>query len=190
MKIAAGSTMVWKASAFSGLLLFIAILYIGLWRDPSFIPSAQIGQPAKAFTLERLNGGGLIELDAYRGKWVILNFWASWCGACRQEHGLLVETGKRFSGDKSIQLIGVNFRDSEPGARRFLERLGTFPYPSGLDPRGRVGIDFGVYGLPETFLVSPQGKITSRHVGALTRDAIREMLGPALAHTTVGGSFQ
>lgn len=160
-----------------GLLL---VLYTGLWRDASHIPSAQIGKAAQKFTLLKLQDDNLIALDDFKGQWVVLNFWASWCGACKTEHHVLMKAGKQFSINPKVSLIGINYKDSKSNALKFLNRLGTFPYPSGQDPLGRTGIDFGVYGLPETFFINPQGIIVSRHVGAITPEIIEQQLAPVL----------
>ncbi len=173
-------SVVLKTGLLSFLTAPIVLFYLALGKDPSHIPSAQIGKKALAFSLPRVDGKGEVRLLDYKNKWVVINFWASWCAACKQEHKLLVEAGKRFANHPRISMIGVNFRDSKKNALSFLKRYGIFPYPSGKDPRGRVGIDFGVYGLPETFFLSPDGKIVARHVGVLKNEILQRHLKTAL----------
>jgi len=174
------SSHLWKTAGLAAILGLLLVLYIGLWRDPSHIPSAQIGQMAQKFNLTKLGDDSVISLDDYKGKWVMVNFWASWCGACRTEHSTLVQAGKDFATAQNIVLIGINYKDQKEKALRFLKRLGAFPYPSGQDPRGRTGIDYGVYGLPETYFINPEGKIFFRHVGAIKLEQIKKAFAPAL----------
>ncbi len=169
-----------KSVGLAAMLALLFMLYIGLWRDPSHIPSAQIGHMAQTFNLSKLSDDNFIALEDYKGKWVMLNFWASWCGACRTEHATLVQAGKDFANTPNIALIGINYKDQKEKALRFLKRLGAFPYPSGQDPRGRTGIDYGVYGLPETYFINPEGKIFFRHVGAIKLEQIKKAFAPAL----------
>jgi cytochrome c biogenesis protein CcmG, thiol:disulfide interchange protein DsbE len=150
-------------------LLFLVRLHSG---DPSRVPSALIGRPVPSFTLEPLAGltqdgrplPGLAEADLKSGAVTVVNVWASWCGPCRQEHPLLMELAK----DPSIRVVGINYKDSPENARRF---LGTFGNPFaavGVDPNGRAAIDWGVYGVPESFIVGPDGTIRHKQVGPLT----------------------
>ena len=171
---------IWKGAGFILILGLLSALYVGLWRDASHLPSALIGKQAHKFTLAKLKDDNLIALDDFKGQWVVINFWASWCGACQTEHGVLMKAGKRFANNPKISLVGINYKDTRAQALNFLKRLGEFPYPSGQDRRGRTGIDYGVYGLPETFFINPEGIIIARHVGAITPDIIKKTLAPAL----------
>jgi cytochrome c biogenesis protein CcmG/thiol:disulfide interchange protein DsbE len=148
-------------------LLFLLRLYSG---DPSRVPSALIGRPVPSFALEPLPGlvqdgrplPGLAEADL-KGAVTVVNVWASWCAPCRQEHPALMDLAK----DPSIRVVGINYKDTSENARRF---LGTFGNPFsavGVDPNGRTAIDWGVYGVPETFVVGPDGTIRYKHVGPL-----------------------
>ncbi len=160
----------WWKPLLLGLLAALMILFgLSLGRDTSVLPSALVGKPVPAFALPRLGGGEAVRLEADGGKATIVNFWASWCGACRTEHEVLMELGHSAAAG-GVRLIGVNYRDSAANAQRFLDERGRFPFPSGLDPDGRAGIDFGVYGLPETFFIAADGTVLARHVGALTRE--------------------
>ncbi|HST94696.1 MAG TPA: DsbE family thiol:disulfide interchange protein [Microvirga sp.] len=139
--------------------------------DPSRLPSALIDKPAPAFTLPPLEGltaGGRpvpgLSHEDLKGKVTVVNVWASWCAPCRQEHPLLVELAR----DPSVRVVGINQKDDPDNARRFLGSLGN-PYAAvGTDRNGRVSIDWGVYGVPETFIVGPDGTIRHKHIGALT----------------------
>lgn len=160
----------WWKPLLIGLLAALMILFgLSLGRDSSVLPSALVGKPVPSFALARLGGGDLVHLDPAGGQPTIVNFWASWCGACRTEHEVLVELGQS-AGKNGVRLLGINYRDTDANARKFLADRGTFPYPSGVDPDGRAGIDFGVYGLPETFFIAADGTVLARHVGALTRE--------------------
>jgi cytochrome c biogenesis protein CcmG/thiol:disulfide interchange protein DsbE len=159
---------------FAGLAaLFLLRLFSG---DPSRVPSALIGRPVPAFALAPLpglvSGGkpvpGLADADLKGGPVTVVNIWASWCAPCRQEHPLLMDLAK----DPSVRVVGVNYKDNPENARRFLGQLGN-PYAAvGVDPSGRAAIDWGVYGVPETFIVGPDGTIRHKHIGPLTPDAL------------------
>jgi len=168
---------------FAGLAgLFWYALQTG---DPSRLPSALIGKPVREFTLPPLNGlkaadGSDMQsfdaADLAQGKPTLVNVFASWCVPCLEEHPLLMALAKR--GD--LRLYGINYKDDPASARRFLGRYGN-PYTrAGADASGRTAIDFGVYGVPETFVISPDGKIAFRHVGPLTQEAITTKILPLM----------
>jgi cytochrome c biogenesis protein CcmG/thiol:disulfide interchange protein DsbE len=171
------------ALIFAGLaLLFVARLYSG---DPSRIPSALIGRPVPAFTLAPLEGltaggqsvPGLAQADLM-GRTTIVNIWASWCAPCRQEHPALMDLAR----EGGARVVGINYKDNPENARRFLGALGNPFAAVGVDPNGRTAIDWGVYGVPETFIVGPDGTIRYKHVGPLTPEtlpAFREALRTA-----------
>lgn len=158
----------WKAILLGVLVCLLVLFAFGLRRDPSFMPSALVGRTLPGFELATLGSEGTIRSADFIGKPHVINFWASWCGACRTEHGVLVELGRTLGSDDKIRIIGVNYRDTKEGAERFLKERGAFPYPSALDPDARTGVDFGVFGLPETFFVDARGMIRARHIGALS----------------------
>ena len=157
----------WKILCVALPAILVGVFAYGLTRDPSHIPSALIGKPAPDFALSELEDGRKIKLSDYTGKVMMINFWASWCGACRTEHDTLVKLSGRFSGSSQVALLGVNYRDRSSQAVEFLQRHGAFNYPSVVDARGRTGIDFGVYGLPETYFVDQKGRIAYRHIGPI-----------------------
>ena len=157
---------------FVGLVVFLGA---GLRLDPREVPSPLIDKPAPAFSLARLdNAGQSISKDSLRGKVWMLNVWASWCVACRQEHPLLVE----FSRKKLLPVYGLNYKDTRPNGQRWLANFGN-PYEASLfDENGRVGIDFGVYGVPETFVIDREGIIRFKHIGPLTPDVLADKIEP------------
>jgi cytochrome c biogenesis protein CcmG/thiol:disulfide interchange protein DsbE len=148
--------------------LFAVQLFSG--RNPAELPSVLINKPVPTFSLAPLEGlvaGGKpvpgFSNEDLKGRVTVVNVWASWCGPCRQEHPLLVDLAK----DPSIRVVGINQRDNPDNARRFLGSLGN-PYAAvGVDPNGRASIDWGVYGVPETFIVGPDGTIRHKHIGPL-----------------------
>lgn len=168
---------------FIGLaLLFLVRLYAG---DPSRLPSALIGKRVPEFSLPPLPGltkdgapvPGFSAADLKQGKVTIVNIWASWCGPCRQEHPLLVELGK----DPRVTLVGINYKDNTENARRFLGALGDPFAAVGVDQSGRTAIDWGVYGVPETFVVDGQGVIRLKHVGPLSEGALKTTIAAMIA---------
>jgi cytochrome c biogenesis protein CcmG, thiol:disulfide interchange protein DsbE len=153
--------------------------------DPSKLPSALLGKPAPVTDLPALAGlnaggkpvAGIASADLARGDVVVVNFFASWCVPCVQEHPVLSEL-KRQAG---VRLLGINHRDPEPGGLRFLNRLGN-PFDAvGVDGSGRTSIEWGVYGMPESFVVDGQGRIVFKHVGPLTAEALETRILPAIA---------
>jgi cytochrome c biogenesis protein CcmG, thiol:disulfide interchange protein DsbE len=170
------------------LVIFLALAGIFLkqllWGgNTQDIPSALIGKSIPQFALAPLEGlsgpaGQLPGLDsaALKGKVSIVNVWASWCAPCRQEHPMLMELAK---GD-GYQLTGINYKDKPENAVRFLGQLGNPFAAIGVDPRGSAAIDWGVYGVPETFIVGTDGTILYKHVGPLTPQSLKDSFEPAL----------
>ena len=167
------------------LIAFAALAAVFWFRlgnsDPSRIPSALIGHPAPQTPLPPLeglaSGGGQVPgLDpaVFKGKVSVVNVWASWCIPCHDEAPLLIELGK----DKRLQLIGINYKDAPDKARGFLRRYGN-PYGIvGVDGNGRAGIEWGVYGVPETFVIDASGRIRYKHVGPLTQAVVEQTILP------------
>jgi len=158
---------------FAGLA---ALLWRGLAGEPSKIPSALIGKPAPEVTLPAIEGSTIPAFDTASlkaGSVTAINVWGSWCGPCRLEHPLLEELAKR----SDIRLFGINYKDEPENARRFLGTLGQ-PYAAIVaDREGRAAVDWGVYGVPETFIVDGAGFIRYKWIGPLTRESLT-----ALAH--------
>ena len=160
------------------LLAGLFLLQLLSGRDAATVPSALIGQPAPAASLLPLEGLGLPGLDpaAFAGQVTLVNVFASWCVPCRDEHPLLL----RLREDKRIRLVGLNYKDRPDNARRFLSDLGN-PYAAvGSDESGRAGIDWGVYGVPETFVVGRDGRILFKQVGPLTEATLAGSFLPAV----------
>lgn len=156
--------------------LFLSQLLSG--RDISAVPSALIGESAPADSLPPLEGTGLPGLNpkAFSGRVTVLNVFASWCAPCREEHPVLLG----LSRDTRFVLAAINYKDKPENARRFLGSLGN-PYREiGVDEAGRAAIDWGVYGVPETYVVGKDGKIAYKHVGPLTPDSVRTRLLPEI----------
>lgn len=164
--------------AFVVLAIFLAV---GLNRNPREVPSPLIGKPAPTFALATLHEPQrTLTTQDLRGRAWMLNVWASWCVACREEHPLLVA----FAKTKSVPLYGLNYKDQRDAGIRWLNALGN-PYDASLfDADGRLGLDFGVYGVPETFIVDAQGIIRFKHIGPLTPEVLRDKVAPLLKTLT------
>lgn len=164
------------------LALFVALtalLAAGLRRDPGEIPSPLIAKPAPAFQLATLDTGTAASLFApadLRGQVWLLNVWASWCGACREEHPALLD----FARQNSVPIVGLDYKDAPADARQWLARLGNPYRVVPVDRDGRVGIDYGVYGVPETFVVDARGVIIHKHIGPLTPEVLAQEIAPLL----------
>jgi cytochrome c biogenesis protein CcmG/thiol:disulfide interchange protein DsbE len=158
-------------------LILAAFLAKGLKLDPREVPSPLIGKPAPGFALTRLDdAGSTLRREDLLGRVWILNVWASWCGACRDEHPLLVE----FSRRKIVPVYGLNYKDARNDGMAWLARFGN-PYEASLfDQDGRVGIDYGVYGVPETFIIDKQGTVRMKHIGPLTPEVLQTRIEPLL----------
>ena len=155
--------------------VLVAFLAVGLTRDPHEIPSPLIGKPAPLFTAPQLKSPGQqFSAKDMLGKVWILNTWASWCVACRQEHPILVE----FAKTKTIPVIGLDYKDQNTEGLKWLASYGD-PYDLSVTDRdGRIGIDFGVYGVPESFLIDKAGVIRYKQIGPITEEALRDKILP------------
>ncbi len=160
------------------ILLFVR-LFAG---DPSQVPSALIGRDVPQFALPPLEGlneagtpvPGFSDADLGGGEVTVVNVWASWCVPCRDEHPILVEIAR----DDRLRLFGINYKDTTENARRFLGHYGN-PFDAvGVDAAGRVGIDWGVYGVPETFIIDREGRIAYKHIGPIDARSLEETFMP------------
>ncbi|GJL99719.1 MAG: membrane protein [Methyloligella sp.] len=175
-------TVAWWQFALIGVMIMMFILFAaGLGRDSKFIPSPLIGKPAYDFNLKQLGAEKQIKLSDYKGKIVVLNFWASWCVTCREEHHVLLESSKAVQPSGKVQFIGVNSKDTDKAAFGFMDKRGHFPYPSVIDRQGRLALEYGVYGMPETFFINKNGVIAAKHIGALTHKILADKLKQAEA---------
>ncbi|MGX5848366.1 DsbE family thiol:disulfide interchange protein [Mesorhizobium sp. PL10] len=156
--------------------LFLLQLLSG--REEAEVPSALIGLPAPQTNLPALEGSNLPGLDskAFAGKVTLVNVFASWCAPCREEHPVLLA----LSQDKRFTLAALNYKDEPQNARRFLGDLGNPFQAIGVDEAGRTAIDWGVYGVPETFVIGKDGKIAYKHVGPLTEESAQTVLMPEI----------
>lgn len=158
-------------------LLLSGLLYVGLGLNPREVPSPLVDKPAPAFVLPNLH-----ELDKtvspadFKGKVWLLNVWASWCSSCRAEHELIVDMVKQHE----VDIVGLNYKDENGDARMWLRRFGDPYTASAVDAEGEAGIDWGVYGVPETFVIDRKGFVRYKHIGPLTAEAIEGKVLPLL----------
>ena len=170
------------------VLVIGGFLYAGLSRDPSIIPSPLIDKSAPVFSANRLvePDAALATFDSQGmlGSVWLLNVWASWCGPCIAEHPQLIA----FAAERDVPLVGLNYKDDPADARAWLARYGD-PFDAIVsDVGGEVGLDFGVYGVPETFVIDAEGRVRYKHVGPLDRQALDELLLPAVDALAVPAS--
>ena len=163
------------------LLLFIVLvifLAIGLNRDPQEVPSPLINKPAPAFEISQLSDANQSFSPAsMKGQVWILNVWASWCVACREEHPVLVELAK----SKIAPIIGLDYKDKREDALAMLAMQGNPYLLSAFDANGRVGIDYGVYGVPETYVIDKAGVIRFKHIGPITMNILNQKIYPLIS---------
>jgi cytochrome c biogenesis protein CcmG, thiol:disulfide interchange protein DsbE len=187
--LAESETGIWRRRliVFIPLAAFLALAALFVLRlgagDPSRIPSALIGHPAPATSLPPLAGlerdgkavPGLDSAD-FKGEVTVLNVWASWCVPCRDEAPLLL----KLAADRRVRIVGINYKDQPDNARRFLGRYGNPFIANGTDDNGRAAIEWGVYGVPETFIVGRDGRIAYKLIGPITPDNLDASLKPAI----------
>jgi cytochrome c biogenesis protein CcmG/thiol:disulfide interchange protein DsbE len=156
-------------------VVLVAFLWIGLGRDPREVPSPLIGKPAPAFQLVQLHDAGKsLAVGDLKGRVWLLNVWASWCVSCREEHPLLLQLAKA----DVVPVYGLDYKDKSDDALAWLAQHGN-PYKASIvDSDGKVGIDYGVYGVPETFLIDKAGVIRYKQIGPLTVQALQQKILP------------
>jgi len=161
------------------VVVLAGVFGFGLGRNPAYIPSPLVGKPAPMFALRTLNGRQVIRMSQLRGHVVVVNFWASWCLACREEHPNLIAAWQRY-GDSGVVFLGIVYQDTVANAEAFVREMGG-GWPNLVDPGGRTALDYGVYGVPETYFIGPDGVIAYKRVGpssyALLTRNIRRLLG-------------
>ena len=155
--------------------VIVGFLAVGLRLDPREVPSPYIGKPAPAFSLPRLSEPGrTIGPADMKGRVWLLNVWASWCVSCRAEH----EVVTRLAKTGEVPIVGLNYKDEGDAALAWLRRLGDPYETSAVDAKGDVGIDWGVYGVPETFVIDKDGIIRHKHIGPVTDKSVNETILP------------
>ena len=155
--------------------LLAGFLAVGLNRDPREVPSPLIGKAAPDFRLQRLHDASLAFTPAeMKGKVWLLNVWASWCVTCRAEHPLLVQMSRTVG----VPIVGLDYKDTREDGLQWLSKLGNPYHVSAFDVEGKVGIDYGVYGVPETFVIDKQGVIRYKQIGAITQEALDKTILP------------
>lgn len=160
-------------ATFIGLAIF---LWIGLGLDPRDLPSTRIDKPAPAFDLANLHAPDQrVTNQALSGKVWVLNVWASWCVGCRAEHAVITELARY------VDIVGLNYKDQRDDAIGWLKQFGDPYLMSGHDGQGDVGIDYGVYGVPESFIIDQAGRIKFKHTGPVSRQALQTTLLPLIA---------
>lgn len=161
------------------LLALLGLLFWGLQRGPSTAVgvAAPLNRPAPDFTVTTLDGQQL-RLRDLRGKAVVLNVWGSWCTPCQEESGELNRAYEQFKG-REVAFIGIAFNDDTAPMREFVAKYGV-PYPVALDPEGKISIDLGITGVPETYFIDPQGQMTQKWVGPITVKQLSTLLTPLI----------
>jgi len=183
--------MNWRRAAIAGLVAIpvIVLFRYGLNQDPRAIPSPLPGNPAPAFSLAVFAPGegslsrqigDTVRLADLRGRVVVLNFWASWCLACRDEHVGLSEVAREYTG-KPVTFVGSLYQDTPSAGTNWILQMGGEAYPSVHDPRARTAIDYGLYGVPETFLISADGRIARKITGPAEPNVMRQIIDSLLS---------
>lgn len=185
--------MNWKRAAIAtiGIVPLIALLAFGMTRDPKEIPSPLPGRAAPDFALAVMpmqpNADGTepaltdtVRLAEKRGRIQVVNFYASWCLACRDEHPVLTALAPRYAA-KGVDFFGILYKDSPSAMRRWIAEMGGQTYPALLDPTTRTAIDYGLYGVPETFFIGADGKVVKKHIGPVTQAVLTSTLDSLLA---------
>jgi cytochrome c biogenesis protein CcmG, thiol:disulfide interchange protein DsbE len=166
------------------LVALIGTLAISFRRDPRDIRSGSVGKAAAAFTLERLDGNGQLSLSDFQGRVVIINLWASWCVPCKQENPALNAVWERYRSSADFVMIGIVYQDSVDAAREYTRLMGN-TWPSVLDPDGRTAFAYGVFGIPETYFITPDGQVAGRHIGAIDQATLVKGI-EAIRHRETG----
>jgi cytochrome c biogenesis protein CcmG/thiol:disulfide interchange protein DsbE len=176
----------WQIALLAGILGLIVLFYKGLWGNPSYIPPVLVGTQAPEITAPDLYQPKEVSLSQFRGKVVVLNFWASWCQECKLEHQNLLAIQKRFGQNPNFVMLGVNYQDKEDLARQYLQEHGN-NFEHIRDVKGRISIDYGVYGVPETFVIDQNGVIRHKQIGPIVGETytflVERLIEPLLNGT-------
>ncbi|MCH2265849.1 MAG: redoxin domain-containing protein [SAR324 cluster bacterium] len=172
----------WKFwTVWASILGLIALFAFGFTTDPKKVPSPLIGNPAPDFEVTALSGVEKIRLSELKGKPVLLNYWASWCQECKVEAPVLEAFHQKYgSATEQIKVVGIAIQDTPVNAKAFAQRFGK-SYFLGLDDyAGNIALDYGIYGVPETFFIDPEGTIFYKHIGAVTDELLEKKFKPFL----------
>ncbi len=176
----------WHIFLLGGILGLLLLFYQGLWGDPTALPPVIISEPAPNFIAPALYTDKEITLSDHLGKVVVLNFWASWCQECKLEHKFLLAINKRFEDNPNFVMYGVNYQDKDQLAKEYLELHGN-NFEHMKDRKGKISIDYGVYGVPETFVIDQKGIIRHKQIGPIIGDVfsniIEDVIEPLLNGT-------
>jgi cytochrome c biogenesis protein CcmG/thiol:disulfide interchange protein DsbE len=175
-------TRLWRWLIPLSALPVLILLWYGFKLNPRDIPSPLVGKAAAPFTLTTFAGQAL-SLEALRGRVVVVNFWASWCYPACYEEAPALERGWQAYRERGVTFVGVDIQDKPEAAAKFIQDF-RLTFPNAPDSRGTVSVDYGVYGVPETFFIDRQGRIRAKHVGAVTDQALREHLERLLAEAS------
>ncbi|MCC6543910.1 MAG: redoxin domain-containing protein [Nitrospirae bacterium] len=165
----------WHVATIVALIGIIGLFYAGLGRDPRNIPTVLVGTAAPSFSGPNVQSGEILSFDSYKGKIIVLNFWASWCQECRLEHQNLLAINGEFRNYPDFVMLGIDYQDQPGDANGFLNSFGS-SYPHIRDIKGTIAIDYGVYGVPETFIIDSKGIIRFKYVGPI--------IGPVYSQVT------
>lgn len=181
--------MNWRRSAIgAGMALpIIALLAYGMTVDPTELPSTMPGRQAPEFALRVMDSEppDTVRLSEHLGDVVVMNFWASWCLACRDEHADLSGIATAYA-PHGVKFYGVVYNDSESNARRWIREMGGQAYPSLVDVRSRTAIDYGLYAVPETVIIDQQGRVVHKHIGPITARQLADIIDPLLTPASTG----
>lgn len=173
----------WAMLPLAALLALVALFAFALRHDPRALPSALIGHPAPAFAAPSLQDpSSLLHSRSLHGRPWVLHVWASWCDTCQAEHAVV-----RKLAQGPLPVYGLNYKDASSDALAWLQRMGDPYRRSVADPHGRIGMDYGVYGVPETFVIDRHGRVRYRHAGPLTEALLDAKLRPLMAELAQGG---
>ena len=177
----------WQLLLIVCVVALLALFYEGLWGDPRAIPTVLIGTQAPLIVGPDVFTGDMLTTEQFRGKVMLVNFWASWCLECKIEHKSLLEINKRFGPHPDFVMLGVNYQDTPENARRYLKEYGN-SFIHIRDVKGAIAIDYGVYGVPESFVVDQDGKIVYKYIGPLIgqtfADLTQKILQPLLQESS------
>ena len=179
--------MNWKRAGLGGLIAvaIVALLAYGLTQDPRAMPNALPGSVAPDFALPVMDSpGDTVRFSDYRGKVLVLNFWASWCLECRHEHSTLSEVATEYK-DRGVTFYGVLYTDSPDAARSWIQEMGGQSYRNLIDVGSRVAIDYALHGVPETIVIGPDGIVAHKQIGVISRQTLTTKLDSLLATTKV-----